>query len=378
MNKNIKNIATGVLLASLVLSPLKASAQESGFEVDFGGLPFTTQNWYPGQSTATETISLTNNLGFEEDFYLGVDITSEDKSLGEVIIITVDGTEKSLVELEENPLLLGDLQNEESQSYNLSAKLKRSIGNQYQSKEIDFSFLVGLMDEDSEDGGGSGSNVAGPSVAGISTQRESDLKIIAPDNPFWVSSQSASVIWRTSTSADCKAVYDTASHEKPLNGNSHDYEFKTGKSEGVLHQFNFDDLSADTTYYYRLICIASPAKISPEHTFTTLAIDQEMPQEDSASDGQEIDLAVPTEDDGQPDQNQMREMETISQDAGDEIAKIDPGEPEEDQAGPVEEGLLSAMLDGENLPLEVTVLAALFIVVILITVFVKFIRQKLF
>ncbi|MEA2113212.1 MAG: hypothetical protein U9P63_00960, partial [Patescibacteria group bacterium] len=59
----------------------------------------------------------------------------------------------------------------------------------------------------------------------------------------------------------------------------------------TFHSIKIDDLTSETTYFYRTVSQSSPEKVSREHSFTTLAAGEKGAEEDEAGDSEKDDFS---------------------------------------------------------------------------------------
>ncbi len=147
-------------------------------------------------------------------------------------------------------------------------------------------------------------------------------------SPPTVTSDSATISYTTDIPSFCRVIYDDASH--PILGNppNYGYNFSTEPpgSKTTSHEITLVNLNPGTTYYYRVVCWASPQKISVEYSFTTLRVREEglIPAEEIVSPREERpieeEIPVPEEIVGPPEEpEEIEKIEEIEEEVPEEI-----------------------------------------------------------
>jgi LPXTG-motif cell wall-anchored protein len=120
--------------------------------VDFDEPPFNLNNFVPGMSSLPKTITITNNEGFNINVHFKAKKTSEDDILADALIVTIDNKSNYLSYLFDNNISLTPVNSGKSQNYDIIIKFDENAGDEYQSKFINFDFIITVE----EIGGGNG------------------------------------------------------------------------------------------------------------------------------------------------------------------------------------------------------------------------------
>ena len=142
---------------AIVLPAHAGVVQFSGKQifVDFDGLPFTLNNWAPGMSDQKQ-ITIKNDESFKIDVYFRADKTAGDDILANALTLTVGPKVQHLKDWFTGDLLLGSIAAGQSQNYKVMLNFDSDAGNIYQSKTINFDFILTAAQQGSGNGGGTG------------------------------------------------------------------------------------------------------------------------------------------------------------------------------------------------------------------------------
>jgi len=153
----------------LPINPAQAGTAQFGgknISVDFDGLPFDLSNWAPGMSAGPKTIKITNDEGFDIDLYFKAEKTSGEDMLAEVLTTIVDGQSKHLKDLFSDNLFLGVVNSGDFQNYDITVSFDGEAGNEYQSKTINFNFVLTAAEKGTGGNGGGGGTGGGGGPGG--------------------------------------------------------------------------------------------------------------------------------------------------------------------------------------------------------------------
>jgi len=109
---------------------------------------------------------------------------------------------------------------------------------------------------------------------------------IANESAVSIKTDTVTITWQTNNFATSRVIYDTISHSTLGNPPNYGYAFSTPEQDKepkvTFHSIKIDDLTSETTYFYRTVSQSSPEKVSREHSFTTLTL-----AEDEIKEGEE-------------------------------------------------------------------------------------------
>ena len=150
---------------------------------------------------------------------------------------------------------------------------------EYQALSTSFDLEIGFFTRETvseEPATGGGGYV--PPIQGVVTR-------IIITSPPTITSDSAQIFCSTDILAFCRVIYDTLSH--PVLGAPPNYGYRWSTDPGpkaINHTIEIEGLLPDTVYYYRIVCWASPYKISREYSFKTerivLSQEEGLPEEE--------------------------------------------------------------------------------------------------
>lgn len=313
--------ATSAILANDPVDP-----NVNDLVVDFNPNPlFSEDNFLPGDSTfsyaivsnnsdepkpiAIETINIIND-DLETSGKFGDGLTLIIKKAGEAADC-FNGTLTAFFNKGEFLLSEPDLLDSgESITYNFFVSFDESSGDSYQGKSLGFDVLIGFQGGESVSDGEGGSS---ESLQGLIIKRE---KVVA------VTGTTATIEWWTSYNATSQIIYCKASENcsldlsdnanvPPLYGYNYttDEENAPANQNGVTYrEITIMELQENTIYDFRCISHASPPTVSRDHSFTTLAIDND--KNDSIQENETNDIENNTTDSTQKYGDNNKEYET--------------------------------------------------------------------
>ena len=273
---------------------------------------FNGSNFLPGDS-ATGEVKVTNGtteskrIATETINYFGFpnsgNVPSDDLSRALVIVIREKGGSdiyggssptgaKTLFEFYENgETYLSDVSAGGIEEYEFEISFPESKGDEWQGMTTKFDIVVGFQGEDggivpgTDPGGGGGSLPPGLTIL------DESIRVTA------VGEDSATISWTTSYLSTSQVVY--SSETEYNNGYTFDlaetnYGYLSATLEkdntppineaghGVTgHSVTIDGLASGTEYHFRCVSHASPPTISRSHSFTTLAMGDNMDNNDN-------------------------------------------------------------------------------------------------
>jgi len=151
--------------------------------LDTDGLPFDLSNWAPGMSDV-RSITIENNENFNIDVFLKTLRNSPIPNQGEadlanVLTLNVGTLSEHISELFTKNMQLASVNAGQSKGYDLDMSFDQSAGNEYQSKTIDFDFIITAA----EIGGGGNGGPGGPGPGGTSVTIPGGGSYIPPEIP---------------------------------------------------------------------------------------------------------------------------------------------------------------------------------------------------
>ena len=274
--------------------------ESQGMYVLLAGNPiFDVSNFLPGD-TEIEKIKVTNNrpeaqtvgLKVDDGFDRGcVDIGGGEFCLADELILTV-------AEIGGGPAFSGSLTDfynageiaivdltesggsKDSAEFNFSVHFNEAAGEkEYQEATTMFDLKIGFLSKEtvSDEGGGSYTGGGG----GYISLSGGVKNIIINGSPI-LTDTDATINCETEDFtgggilSQCRVIYDTNSHSSLTEGPpNYGYASSTGPTplpKDFEHEIDLLDLQPDTDYYYRVVCWASPSKVSTEYVFTTMAM----------------------------------------------------------------------------------------------------------
>ncbi len=288
ITKTILIFSIAIFSGSLLLiNPVQANGDisveiqdETGFK-DLTGSIFNVSNFLPGD-TKTERIKVINSSSTSQtvglkviDFDRGcVDI--DNYCLADKLILTItevsnssstySGSLTDFYKAGEIPL--SGVSTKGEVQYDLSVYFDKDVEEEkYQNSTTDFDLEIGFftketISEESYSGGGG----YVPPIPGVVTS-------ITISGFSAVTSDSATIKGATDISSFCRVIYDNTSHPSLGEPPNYGYEWSTEPTDTktTSHDMTLTDLKSKITYFYRVVCWASPEKISGEHSFITLA-----------------------------------------------------------------------------------------------------------
>ncbi len=160
--------------------------------------------------------------------------------------------------------------------YNFSVYFeKKAKSKEYQGATTNFDLIIGFLSKEtvSEEPASGGGGYITPLPGGVG-------QIIITGPPV-LTATSAEIFCETRDNEGsyipswCRIIYDTQSHPFLVEGPpNYGYAFSTDPTPSPktsTHEIILPGLQPNTTYYYRVVCWASPKKITKEYTFTTLS-----------------------------------------------------------------------------------------------------------
>ncbi len=289
----ILNLFVVMLFVSI---PFMVFAQDSGIKVELfdetsdqfellNGRPiFAIDNFLPGETTI-EKIRV-HNLS-EQNQTIGLKVVDfdggcvEDHCLADEFILTIGETGNaslysgSLQDFyEAGDIPLSEVGTGDNASYNLYVYFKEGTMTEFQGRSISFNLQIGFFTRETISGevnqGGDGGSVYIPPIVGA-------VNILNTSGPVILSPTSVKMSCETDASSYCRIVYDTVPHSILSNPPNYGYLFSTPPTTNkiTVHDIDISDLEVSTTYYYRFICWASPARVSKEYSFRVLRKENE-------------------------------------------------------------------------------------------------------
>ncbi|MCK5096270.1 MAG: hypothetical protein KAR24_02865 [Candidatus Pacebacteria bacterium] len=287
--------------------------ESQGMYVLLAGNPiFDVSNFLPGD-TEIEKIKVTNNrpeaqtvgLKVDDGFDRGcVDIGGGEFCLADELILTV-------AEIGGGPAFSGSLTDfynageiaivdltesggsKDSAEFNFSVHFNEAAGEkEYQEATTMFDLKIGFLSKETVSGEGGGSSMGGGS--GYISLLLNGVKNIIISGPPILTDTDAVIGCETKNSAggdilsQCRVIYDKDSHPSLTEGPpNYGYEWSTDPTDppkDFEHTINLTGLESGETYYYRVVCWASPSKVSTEYVFTTMEESDEEISSDSGGD----------------------------------------------------------------------------------------------
>jgi hypothetical protein len=304
-------------IASAVVPP-PPPGSDLVVELEGGGAPlFSEANFVPGQSV-TRWVNVTNNSS--ETKTSGVQATynsdcSENCLSDQLELEISDGGSPlygpvSLTQFfEDGQQKLSDLSSGSSQKYYFKITFLPNAGNQYQGKQVEFDFDIGLFaQETGETGGGSGGGGGGTLGGSIEL-------IISEEGSSPIVNGATEITWKTNKLATSRVIYsaDTEPHTLDLT-NPPNYGYARSTEEDstpkMEHSMDISGLGPGVTYFYRVVSRGSFA-ISLEHSFTVPGVKASETFSDSQQDYSES-TAKPEQEGSEvgADENELLEQET--------------------------------------------------------------------
>ena len=247
--------------------------EDTGQFENLGGGPiFNVENFAP-ENTITKIIRVHNYT--QDPQTIGLKVTNFERGcqnnfcLADQLFLTIqDHYSGSLTEFyNADEVPLSEVEPGGYNEYELSVYFKPESGDEYQGLSTNFDLEIGFftketVSEEPRATGGAGYVLP---IQGVVTQ-------IIIKGPPTVTSGSATIQCETNIPAFCRVIYDTTSHPDLGNPPNYGYQWSTDATpKSTTHTITLSNLSSGTTYYYRVVCWASPYKITREYTFTTLA-----------------------------------------------------------------------------------------------------------
>jgi len=304
MNKIVKTILIiSVIIFGagfLFVNPTQATNNKLWFgdkniSIDFNELPFDLNNWEPGMSEE-KTIKIINNENFDINVYFSASRIEPfpgkgEADLADVLTITINDKSNHLSDLFDNNIILTPVNSGKSQNYDITISFDEDAGNKYQSKIINFDFIITA--EEIGKGGGETLSVAIPGGGGggvfITKLRISNESVAS------VKTDTVTITWQTNKSATSRVIYDTISHPTLGSPPNYGYAFSTPEQDQdpkvIFHTVRIDGLVPGTTYFYRTVSQASPEEVSGEHRFTTLTLTEGEREEGIGEEEEEEEIS---------------------------------------------------------------------------------------
>jgi len=158
--------------------------------------------------------------------------------------------------------------------YELSVYFKPESEDEYQGLSTNFDLEIGFFTKETVSGEGASPVSAGGGYTPLFIPEV--VTIINITSPPAITPDSATITCATDIPAFCRVIYDTVSHPVLGNPPNYGYQWSTDPTpKSTAHTINLTSLSPNTTYYYRVVCWASPYKITREYSFLTLGIKEE-------------------------------------------------------------------------------------------------------
>jgi len=358
--------------------------EKSGKYLPLEGKPiFNVSNFLPGD-VKTEKIRVTNCTNETQTvaskvIHLdkGCNISKE-YCLADKLILTITPLNNlspsysgSLTEFyNAGEVVLSEIESRGEAEYNFSVYFDKDAEKEYQSLTTSFDVEIGFLSKEtiSKELYWGEKRYTIPLSEGVG-------KITLTGPPI-VTFNSAIINWTTDIPSLCRVVYDEVSH--PVLGDlpNYGYAFSTNPTDVKKnsHQIQLSGLKSDTTYFFRIICWASPKKISQEYSFKTKALTTITSQTSQISQNEEEIGGKMTEKGliGETKENETQEKTQKEEEEKEEEKEKDKGS-EKSKGSFRARGLLAAI---RNLPLDLKIilLALLIIIIILIIVWAK--REK--
>jgi len=305
------------------------------FKLLAGNPIFDGTNFLPAD-TLTERIRVTNYTS--ENQTVGLEVKNFDKGcidsycLADKLYLTVgepgnsslySGSLTDFYEAGEIPLSGvnasgGNVQYDFSVSFD-----KDTTAKEYQGSTTNFDLEIGFFTKETVSGepfGGGGGYI--PPIPGVVTT-------ITISGPTTLTSGSATISWVTDISSYCRVIYDDASHFTLGDPPNYGYDLSTGSTstKTTSHSMTLTELVPGMTYFYRVVCWASPEKISEEYSFTTLGV--------------KIEELIPSEEEIVPPEEEILAEEVVLAPTGEEEtpkeSKLPTGQVEKPSEGVTEE-----------------------------------------
>ena len=279
------------------------------FENLAGNPIFNVSNFLPGD-TETERLRVTNNtsesqtvgLNVADGFDRGcVTLDVQEYCLADELILTVTEIDSgfsysaSLTDFyNEGMINITDLTKsggaKDNAEYDFSVHFKKeAAAKEYHGSSTSFDLEIGFFSKETvseEPASGGGGYV--PPLSGVVKN------IIIVGSPT-LTDTDATIECETegdsgSILSQCRIIYDIIPH--PSLGTPPDYGYEwstdpTSLPKKFSHTIPLTNLEPETTYYYRVVCWASPKRISSEHTFTTLEVEEGTEETGEGAEGAE-------------------------------------------------------------------------------------------
>jgi len=281
--KTILFFIFGAGLSFAVALPVFAQNPPS-LEVQFQNDPlFNEANFLPGESV-TRWVKVTNNSGQTQPIAVEAINVNDPDGLGDVLDLQIKEGSNLLYNgtlsdfFNHGEFYLSDLANGSQTQYDFSVAFNSTADNSFQGKSLGFDILIGFQGTEGEENnggeggeGGGGSSGGGTNLPSGLTISEETVKVLS------VSETTAVIYWETSYAATSQVIFSAEgqSHIFDLSAVHYGYAQAWPDPEDLNkvlnHTVTLTGLTPGTTYYFRCVSHASPATITREHNFTTLA-----------------------------------------------------------------------------------------------------------
>ena len=263
---------------------VKIYNESTGHFENLGDRPiFNVENFAPGD-TITKKIRVYNYT--QDPQTIGLKVTNFERGcqnnfcLADQLILTIQenatshysGSLTDFYNAGEVPL--SEVRSEEYNEYELSVYFKPESGSEYQDLSTTFDLEIGFFTKETVSGEGASPVSAGGGYTPLFIPEV--VTIINITSPPAITPNSATITCTTNIPAFCRVIYDTTSHPVLGNPPNYGYQWSTDATpKATAHTIKLTGLLPNTTYYYRVVCWASPYKITREYSFLTLGIKEE-------------------------------------------------------------------------------------------------------